>query len=214
MTIRQRELYGDNDKLKEIEKDWTIRSQRDIVAFRNRERDVQRNKDVEVLLTPEELPNIQNISTLSETSLKSFLSNVIKTANGRLNHLGMYRDVYLKDDDMGLRKETITGIPATSFDDINDLSTLLASHWCRNKNIQKIDCDTKNHRLTLYQGQLDLEKVQTETKEVEEDLETQIQAAEEDPKKKKKTEEPAKAKRKVVEHKIRPAVRLCYFRTR
>jgi oligoendopeptidase F len=131
MTIRQRELYGDNDKLKEIEKDWTIRSQRDIVAFRNRERDVQRNKDVEVLLTPEELPNIQNISTLSETSLKSFLSNVIKTANGRLNHLGMYRDVYLKDDDMGLRKETITGIPATSFDDINDLSTLLASHWCQ-----------------------------------------------------------------------------------
>lgn len=214
MTIRQRELYGDNDKLKEIEKDWTIRSQRDIVAFRNRERDIQRNKDVEVLLTPKELPNIQNINSLSETSLKSFLSNVIKTANGRLNHLGMYRDVYLAEDDFGLRKEVINGIPASSFDDINDLATLLASHWCRNKNIQKIDCDTKAHRLILYQGQLDLEKVQTEMKEVEVDLEAQIQAAEEDPKKKKKTEEPTKSKKQVVEHKICPAIRLCYFRVR
>lgn len=218
---RVRVGYDDNSKIAELEKDWTIRTQKDIVNFRNRDRDAQRNVDVELILTKENLSNVQYINDLNEYSLKNFLSNVIKTAAGRLHEITLSRDVYLNDEsDLSLRKETIAGIPAHTFDDISDLSALLASHWSRNKNVLKIVCDSKNKKMALYSGNLNYEKILSVPVEepVKEDHSEALPPEQEvDQGKKKKTDtapKTAPVSSPVFEYHLRPSIGLKYHRVR
>lgn len=211
---RSREINSHNPSVDQLEKDWSIRTQKDIVNFKNRDRDTIRNVDVELLLTEEKLGNIKFLNEQPEVSLKNFLANVIKTAAGRLHEIHLCRDLYLVEDDLALKKDIINGIPHNTFDDIYDLAVLLASHWSRNKHVQKIVCDCKNRKFYIYSGNLDYSKVEKVIKETEGQKEDLPLSGEADPKKKKKNELEAKTPEVEYEHRLKPAVLLKYFRVR
>lgn len=211
---RERGINSENKIVEDLEKDWSIRTQKDIVNFRNKDRISKRNVDVEILFDETKLENIGNINRISEGSLKNFLTNLIKSTPGRLHEIHLCRDLYLVEDDYSLRKETIAGsIPQSTFDDITDLAVMLASHWSRNKNIQKIICDSKNRKLTIMSGNLDYDKLAKVPREVEK-TEDELQDEVEDPKKKKKNVSSAKTDEQEYDSVLRPAVLLRYFRVR
>lgn len=166
--MRTRNLNFENEIINNIEKDWTIRNQRDIVNYRNRDRDKNRNTDVELVLTEENLSNVKNINDLTEENLRMFLNNVIKLANGRLNKISVARDVYMVDQKVEntFRKDVVNGLSTYLYEDPMDLSSTIASHFSRNKNVMKIEVDVTKRSFAIFVGTPDKQKLKTVEEEV------------------------------------------------
>lgn len=211
-----------NPQLDQAEGDWNVRNQRDVVNFRIRDRLSLRNQDVQVCYTSDKYPNVKNINILPLPSLTRYLSNVIKTSNGYLKKITIFRDKYLFGSALTeFRLQTIAKLPVTTFEDVEDLSRLLASHFVQDKTVVAIEADAETKVVRIYTGLLDTTQTYRETKRViEEEVEVEVEVEEEAEGKAKPSKKKQKVKQMVCrevterEEDLDPMIVLNFFRAR
>lgn len=217
--LRERSRLADNQQVEKAEGDWNVRNQRDIVNFRIRERLVQRNTDVEVVYTKDNLPNVKNINDLPTPSLTRFLSNLIKTSNGYLHRLSIYRDTYLHKYDVPLREEVIRKLPVALFEDPEDLARAVASHM-EKKSVLIVDVDARSQTITLKYGNLD-SKLTTKAKfmekvkeKIEEEVEEEVGEGKAKKKEKRIVVREVEVEKPFEVEDLSPVVEMNFFRAR